>query len=86
MALSFLIHFAHLVCPVKSALPSVYPMPGAVDLSDGRDPPIPLFQCVVSSPEVEFFLFNRAHFLPSDPSGLYGIESIWCYIELAKTG
>lgn len=35
-------------------------MTGAVDLSDGRDPPIPFFQCVVSSPEVEFFLFNRA--------------------------
>ena len=29
-------------------------LPGAVDLSDGRDPPIPLFQYVVSSPEVEF--------------------------------
>lgn len=47
-----------MVCAVKSALLPVYPMPGAVDLSDGRDPPIPLFQCVVSSTEVEYPLFN----------------------------
>lgn len=36
-------NFAHLVCAVKSALLPVYPMPGAVDLSDGRDPPINSF-------------------------------------------
>ncbi|KAH0689206.1 hypothetical protein KY289_016564 [Solanum tuberosum] len=43
--MSFL-NFAHLVCAVKSALIPVYAMPDVVDLSDGRDRPIPLFQFV----------------------------------------
>lgn len=47
-------NLAHLVCPVKSALLPVYPMPGAVDLSDGRDPPIPLFQYVGNESKVAF--------------------------------
>jgi len=41
LALSLSINLAHLVCPVKSALLPVYPMPGALDLADGRDTPIP---------------------------------------------
>lgn len=56
-------------------------MPGAVDPSDGRDPPIPLFQYVVSSPEVEFPLFNRSFPARSEGhlSGLYGISFIWLH-------